>query len=115
MKAEFGQRVLGTAHRLFNAQLVAAEGVTYLFKRPKNGGKVQRVTSEREIAAFLDREGTGVENDGKVEAEDGAYYFLAAEPPSADAADRLLNRVMGKATESHDHGGTIRLEVGWLQ
>jgi hypothetical protein len=104
VRAEFGQRVLSTANRLFNAQLVAAEGATMLFKRTK-GGKVQRVTNEREISAFLDQYGTAVEDEGAVETESGCFYFLSAKDPNAEAADRLLNRVMGKPTESLELSG----------
>ena len=110
VKAEFGQRVLTTANRLFNAQLAAAEGVTFLFKRKKTGGPVERVTSEREIKAYLDSEG-GYESE---QADGSHYYWIAAERPNADAADRLLNRIMGKPKESIDHGGAVRLEVQWL-
>jgi hypothetical protein len=101
------QRVMQLADRLLNAQLAHAEGVAMLFKRHKKSGKVERVTSEREIVAFLDANGTAVEHDGEVESDSAFYYFIATEKPSADAADRLLNRTFGKPKESVEHSGTV--------
>lgn len=96
------QRVMRLADRLISAQLAAAEGVMFLFKRPRAGGKVERVTSESEIKRYLDAHGTADE----APADDGGiYYFLAAERPSADAADRLLNRTMGKPKEAVEVSG----------
>lgn len=103
----FDQRVLRAADRLFNAQLSAAEGVTFLFRRKRKqkgeDGKIERVTSPADITAYLEQHGAAESG----EMSDGTYYFLAAERPSADAADRLLNRAMGKAKESVEHSGSV--------
>ena len=95
IQAAVAARIWSLADRLVSAQLAAAEGVTFLFKRAKTGGPVVRVTSEDEIRRFLDTHGPQEE----VQEGDNTFYFLAAERPNADAADRLLNRGMGKPVD----------------
>lgn len=101
----FDQRVMRAADRLFNAQLSAAEGVTFLFKRTRGkkgeSGKVERVTSPAEMIAYIEAHGSA---SAGVMGND-EYFYLAAERPNHDAVDRMLNRALGKAVESHKFVG----------
>ena len=94
VQAAFNQRVLNAADRLFHAQLAQAEGVTFLFKKPKTGKerKTERVTDAGTIRRFF---------DGELDDSETDWYFVAGERPNSDAADRLLNRAFGKAPDKH--------------
>lgn len=87
------------ADRLLQAQLQVAEGVSFLMRKPKEGnGKTTIVKDEETIRRYF---------DGELDADDADWYFIAAERPSADAADRLLNRGLGKPTEKVEHSGSV--------
>ena len=93
------QRVMQLADRLLQAQLAVAEGVSFLMRKPKTGtGKTTVVRDEHTIRKYF---------DGDLEADEADWYFIAAERPNADAADRLLNRGLGKPTEHVHHSGQI--------
>lgn len=95
----FDQRVMRAADRLFNAQLSQAEGVSILLRRPKVGkGRTEVVSDPKTIQRYF---------DGELENDEADWYFIAVEKPNAEAADRLLNRGLGKPKESLVLGGSV--------
>jgi hypothetical protein len=92
----FNQRVMRQADRLFHAQMMAAEGVSFLFRRPKRGGASVRVTDQETLRQFF---------DGELDDDPSTLFYVVTERPSAEAADRLLNRALGKAKESVEVSG----------
>jgi hypothetical protein len=104
VQAALNQRVFKAADRLFHAQMAQAEGVTFLFRKPKTGGPAKRVTDEDTLRRFF---------DGELDDDEAAWFFVATERPSAEAADRLLNRALGKAVEhlqmAGAGGGPVRV------
>ena len=96
----FRERVMGSAHRLFNAQMSIAEGCSFLYRveettvKGKKDRKHVLVTDENEIRRYL---------DGEVEADD--YHYITTERPNNLAIADMLNRAFGRPTEVHEHTG----------
>ena len=104
--AEFNQRILNKADDLFNAQFRLAIGSSKVFRIDEeegDNGKTKRVhvlvTDPDEIKALLD------EHDGANGEVDGHYYYFSEILPDNRALDSLLNRGLGKPTE------TVKVDV----
>lgn len=112
----FRERAMRSADLLFDAQLSLAKGQTFLYKiekelqiGPKGGkkyvnSKPKLVTNQNEIEGYLE----GLVNDGDMEDENdpnATYYYLTTKEPSNYAADSLLDRTFGKATQRLEHTG----------
>ena len=102
VRRDLDLRILCAADRLFHAQLAHAEGCSYLFFRPSKGGRSVLIRDPETIRRYFDGELPRADEKGEA-----GHYFVATERPSAEAADRLLNRALGKPVESlkHEHTG----------
>lgn len=94
--AAYRARVCKIADDLLDAELTAAKGCTFLFKRPKNG-KVERVTSEALIKQFL---------DGELPNTDDAFYFISTEKPDTMAIRGIFDRTFDRPAQRVELGGT---------
>lgn len=103
------QRILKQADALFHAQLANAVGSIQVFRvdEEEREGKVRRihtlVTDPAEIKAVLD------EHDGGAGLVNESYYFVNQIAPDNRAIDSLLDRTFGKATQSIDLNGEMKL------
>ncbi len=108
---------MGAARIIFNAQLHLAIGQTFLYKIEKEvlvgpkGGKTIRakppklVTEQWEIESFLNREVDVMNNEAEPLNREDTYYFLTTKEPRNDAADSILDRTFGKATQAIELAG----------
>lgn len=118
--AAFRQRAMTVADRLLDYQLSLAKGQTYLYKIEKEcivgpkGGKSYRnkrpelVTEQWEIEAYLE----GIIENGDIDDDkspDATYYYITAKPPDNNAIDSILDRTFGKATQSIEMSGGLKL------
>lgn len=122
--AEVRQRIMRNAQLILDAQMSLARGQQFLYKiekkkkiGPKGGVSYERqkpvlVTSEWEIREYLD----GISEHGYANADndqEATYYFITTKEPSNLALDSMLNRALGKPTESLEltgkDGGPISL------
>lgn len=107
-KKKFQERVAQMADRLLNSQANKALGETMLFVTYDVGtGKdkrrvTERIEDEETIIRYLDGELDGTNDNNE-------YYFITTKPASTQAADSLLNRAFGKATEK------IEIEGGFFK
>lgn len=111
---QFRLRVMKAADMLANAQLGLAKGSQYLYKiekeqviGPKGGityrnKKPELVTEQWEIEAYLE----GIDEPKDNEA---TYYFLTTKDPENQAIEALLNRSLGKPTESVDLNSKVNI------
>lgn len=103
----YRQRVEKQTHRLLDAQMTLALGVTTLWRIPKEveikrnrqgeeyevekRGKPEMVTDQATVAKYL---------AGDFEADPKAdYYFITTDKPDNRALDSMLDRTYGKATQ----------------
>lgn len=117
----YRQRTMKIADSLLDSQLVLAKGQTYLYKINKEKitgekGKVWYknkkpvlVTDPDEIKDYLDRKVTeGDEDDDKDPA--ATYYFLTTKDPDGSVIDSILDRTFGRAVQSVELAGTLKLK-----
>lgn len=102
---------------IFNSQLHLAIGQTFLYKIEKEvvvgpkGGKTIRakppklVTEQWEIESFLMREVNEMNGEAQPLDREDTYYFLTTKEPRNDAADSILDRTFGKATQAIELAG----------
>lgn len=96
------QRILRHADEIINAQIGLAKGLMHVYRIDERleGKKVIRehvlVTDPDEIKEVLD------ENDGGDGVVGDNYYYIATKDPNNMASDSLLNRGIGKPTDSVD-------------
>lgn len=101
----FNQRVMNVADALFNAQLSLAIGSVKVFRVDKvegENGKTKKVhvlvTDADEIKDVLD------ETEGEGGTVGDCFYLVTDVAPYNKAIDSMLNRALGKPTESLDIG-----------
>ena len=92
--AVYQQRILRIADNLFNAQLSLALGLAYLYRVEKIKKKVELITDEETIRAYLEGE---IKSNERFE-----YYFITVKEPNLKAIESLLDRTFGKPTQSID-------------
>lgn len=104
--AQYRQRVMKAADKLFNAQFSLAQGVQYVYRIDEqeigNGNTKKThvlVTDPEEIKELLDEHEGG---DGEV---NGAYYYITAKDPDTRAIDSMLDRTFGKAIQGVEMSG----------
>lgn len=91
----YRQLGMKNAERLFYSQLHLATGQKFLYKIESGSKKPKIVTDEREIRDHLQEA-----IDGEVNYDDGsAYYFITTKEAIYQAADSILDRTYGKATQ----------------
>lgn len=98
----YRDRVAKNTQRLLDAEMTVAQGVTMLFKKPKAAAKgeprkVERVTDEATIRAYL---------DGELDNDEHDFYFLATERPDTVTIQRMLDRTYDKPPQAVALGGT---------
>lgn len=93
--------VIARMDRMAQAQISAAEGVSYLMAREKKGGKFVPLTEEmaRAIVSGKDKEHEAVE--------------VWEKQPSTQAFVYLIDRVFGRPTESVEMEHTGGLDITW--
>lgn len=109
---EVKQRIFKAAQRILDKQLALAEGCAYLMlvttvvRDRKSHKEVETITDPKTISAYLD----GSLGDDK---EDNEYYYITTEKPDNRALENLLDRGLGKPSQSVDHtsGGKSLEEV----
>lgn len=89
--AEYRERICDQAQRLLDAEMSVAMGVSYLYRKPKEGKKgeprkIERVTDEETIRRFLNGELGGDED----------YYFITTEKPDTLTIRGMLDRTFDK-------------------
>lgn len=91
----FRRRVIKHADELFDSQMQLARGCSILYRIDEVGKRKEHVivTSAEEIKRFLDGE-TGAD-----------YYYITTEKPDNKAVDSLLDRALGKPTQSIEMSG----------
>jgi hypothetical protein len=100
---EVRKRIRKNAQRILEAQMSLALGQQFLYRIDTVGEKGQKskpilVTSEAEIAAYIDGEyGNGF--DGDATPDGRSYYYMTTKEPENLAIDSMLNRALGKPTE----------------
>jgi hypothetical protein len=98
--AEFQRRVREAIDPLFEAQMTIARGCTYLYYVTKNRRDPQIVTDPKKIALYLKDE---------LKPGKGEYYFISTDRPDNKAIDSLLDRTFGKAHQSIDIQGQMKV------
>lgn len=108
----FNQRVMVHAGSLFQAQLTLAVGSVKVFRVDEVGeGKEKKrvhtlVSDSDKIQKVLDE----TDGDGGATVEDG-YYFVTHVLPDNKAIDSMLNRALGKPTESLKLSGELQIKT----
>lgn len=99
----YRERVCLQAQRLLDAELTVALGCTRLFRKPKDGGKVELVTDEATIRQFLDGE--------LPQDDDSDWYFLTTEKPDTLTIRNIFDRTFDKPPQriADADGGTLPL------
>ena len=104
----YRERVCRQADRLLDAELTVALGCSMLFRKPKEGKerKVERVTDEATIKAFL---------NGELDDSTTDWYFITTERPDTltvrNMFDRTFDRPMQRTELSGDGGGPVLTRV----
>lgn len=116
---EFKQKVLKSAHLLFQNQMKLAQGCSYLYKTECTGqGKTRKceykqVTDPQEIEDYLNGH---YDEPNRGAGEDEAYYVITVDKPDNKALDSLLDRTFGKAQQNIDlDDKTSRKEIEELR
>jgi hypothetical protein len=100
----FQERVRAHVDPLFESQLTLARGMTYLFRvdKIKRGKEIIEkhvvVDDPEEIRQYLDDE-----------VDEDTYYYITTKDPDNKAIDSLLDRTFGKAPQSVDIKGDIKV------
>lgn len=92
------QKIMASVEELLRHQLLAARGVTYLYRIDENkkGGREHViVTDPDEIGDVLSQLEGGLAD----EVNDN-YYYISTRAPDTKAIDSLLDRVFGKARQT---------------
>lgn len=131
--AKIEELVINANDSIVKSQISNAVGLSFLYKikkefretgknkktGEKNGYwialKPELVTSQFEIENYLNN--VVDKSNGKVEDENNpadTYYFITTKEPNNQAADSLLNRVHGRAKESIEISGEVKLSLGEL-
>lgn len=122
----FRQKAMQSADVIFHSQLTLARGYSYLYKIKKKkvigprGGvsyvaqKPELVTAQWEIEAYL----LGLVEEGDLDDEydpAATYYYIVTKDPNNQAADSLLDRTFGKASQSialtGENGGPVKVDI----
>jgi len=103
------------AHKLFNAELNAAIGETYLMVRKSSGTGSRRrtwvelVDDPDVVMAYLNDE---------LENHQDEYYYISTKPADIGAIESILNRTFGRAKQSvaltGDDGGPVSAVVRFV-
>lgn len=96
---EIADRARKHAHRLYNALMHNAEGLTHMFKIVQRKGKPDEhvlVTDFAEIKMVLD------ENKGMGGVVEDQYYYITTRDPDNKAIEMLLDRGLGKVKNKVD-------------
>lgn len=99
---EVQQRIFKAAQRILDKQLALAEGCAYLMlvttvvRNKKSHKEVETITDPQIISDYLD----GSLEDEK---ENNEYYYITTEKPDNRALENLLDRGLGKPSQSVDH------------
>lgn len=105
-------RVCQQAQRLLDAEMVVAQGCSYLFRKPKSGKerKAEVVTDEETIRRYL---------DGELHDDATDWYFITTERPDTSTIRGMFDRVFDKPAQRTEvtgrDGEAVRLEIGWQQ
>ncbi len=96
-------RITRNADKLYEAQFRLATGVQLLFviKTDRKGNRLpaEQVTDPETIAAFL---------DGELDGVDDEYYFIATQKPDNKAIKDMLDRAFGKPVDHVDLDVSVR-------
>lgn len=96
-------RITRNADKLYEAQFRLATGVQLLFviKTDRKGNRLpaEQVTDPETIAAFL---------DGELDGVDDEYYFIATQKPDNKAIKDMLDRAFGKPVDHVDLDVNVR-------
>ena len=99
-------RITRNADKLYEAQFRLATGVQLLFviKTDRKGNRLpaEQVTDPETIAAFL---------DGELDGVDDEYYFIATQKPDNKAIKDMLDRAFGKPVDHVDLDVSVRRET----
>jgi hypothetical protein len=97
------QLVLENLRPLFQKQLLLAMGTTYVYRIDRHGKgstlRIEHVLLEnpREIADALD---VLANHDPNGDEEGNGFVYISTKPPENRAIDSLLDRTLGKATQT---------------